>query len=178
MSKRMTIEEAVAKLEAGSFSFRMVDAIKDHMSALEKERDVLRDLHADAVRELKARDYAIWRLERETTKLNAKIHAVIKANLLMENAHAKFLPLKAEGERRLASLLTAIRREATEFDVEKARAALTEAGAKLTAFYNAHAPSEEAMRRTRALVEEYVGSAKKLLKAALQKAETYRSQLK
>ena len=41
MSEKMKIDVALANLEAGKFSFRMVDAIKDHISRVENELAVV-----------------------------------------------------------------------------------------------------------------------------------------
>jgi hypothetical protein len=86
MTDKMKIDLALANLEAGKFSFRMIDAIKDHIGSLESELAVVRGLHASARRDLKQRDLAIWRLEGEVTKLNARIYALLRANVLTERA--------------------------------------------------------------------------------------------
>jgi hypothetical protein len=83
-SREMNIDLALANLEAGKFSFRMVDAIKDHIDKLETELNVARGLHTRTIRELKLRDYANCRLEAELKKLNVKIFALLRANLLTE----------------------------------------------------------------------------------------------
>jgi hypothetical protein len=87
MSNTMKIDAALANLEAGKFSFRMVDAIKDHISSLENELEVVRGLHDSAIGDLKLQEIANWRLESELTKLNAKIYALLKANILTEKAY-------------------------------------------------------------------------------------------
>lgn len=84
MSNRVSIDVALAKLEAGKFSFLMVDAIKDHLSRIESELQTTRALHAEAEQALQHQRVANWRLEREVQKLNAKIHGLIRANLLVE----------------------------------------------------------------------------------------------
>ena len=86
MAGKMVIELALANLEAGKFSFRMVDAIKDRLETLEKEVTLLRGLHADAMSDLRQQQLASWRLEAEATRLNEKIHALLKANALTEKA--------------------------------------------------------------------------------------------
>ena len=88
MSDKMKINVALANLEAGKFSFRMVDAIKDRISGLENELEVVRGLHDRAIRDLKLQEIANWRLEAELRKLNAKIYALLEANLLTEKAYA------------------------------------------------------------------------------------------
>jgi hypothetical protein len=86
MASKMEIELALTNLEAGKFSFRMVDAIKDRLDKLENEVTLLRGLHADAMNDLRQQQLAAWRLELEATRLNEKIHAVLKANALTERA--------------------------------------------------------------------------------------------
>lgn len=49
MPGEMKIDAALADLEAGKFSFRMVDAIKNHFNKLECELEVTRSPHASAV---------------------------------------------------------------------------------------------------------------------------------
>lgn len=86
MSNKVHIDDALAKLEAGKFSFQMVDAIKDHISRMESELQTVRALHAEAVQDLQHHQYAVWRLESEVQKLNGKIHGLIRANALVEKA--------------------------------------------------------------------------------------------
>lgn len=86
MSNRVQIEVALANLEAGKFSFQMVDAIKEHVSRIESELQTTRVLHAEAERSLQSQRFEIWRLEREIQKLNARIYSLIKANVLVEKA--------------------------------------------------------------------------------------------
>src|SRR5512137_246977 len=96
MPTEMKIDAALADLEAGKFSFRMVDAIKNHVQKLECELDVTRSLHASAVRDLKLQEYATWRLEREVTSLNARIEALLRANILTEEAYRMMRPIAIE----------------------------------------------------------------------------------
>ena len=96
MPSEMKIGAALADLEAGKFSFRMVDAIKNHVQKLECELDVTRSLHATAVRELKLQEYANWRLESELKSLNARIHALVRANILTEEAYRMMRPIVVE----------------------------------------------------------------------------------
>jgi hypothetical protein len=86
MASKMEIEFALSDLEAGKFSFRMVDAIKEHVDKLENELEVVRSLHADAISDLRRQELTNWRLEGEVRKLNAKIYALLKANMLTETA--------------------------------------------------------------------------------------------
>jgi len=86
MSDTDHIDAALAKLEAGKFSFQMVEAIKSHIGRIENELATTSSLHAAAVAELQHQQYAVWRLESEVQKLNGKIHALVRANLLTEKA--------------------------------------------------------------------------------------------
>ena len=86
MASNMEIEVALTNLEAGKFSFRMVDAIKDRLEKLEKEVTLLQGLQGELLCDLRQQQIANWRLESEATRLNAKIHSLLKANALAENA--------------------------------------------------------------------------------------------
>jgi len=86
MASKMEIELALANLEAGKFSFRMVDAIKDRLEKLESEVALLRGLHGELMNDFRHQQLANWRLEGETTRLNAKIHSLLRANALAEKA--------------------------------------------------------------------------------------------
>ncbi|ARN81356.1 hypothetical protein B1812_10015 [Methylocystis bryophila] len=100
----MDIELALANLEAGKFSFRMVDAIKDRLEKLENEVTLLRSLHSEAMSDLRQQQLAAWRLESETTRLNAKIHALLKANALTEKASRAVAPLMSRAGESLQRL--------------------------------------------------------------------------
>jgi len=84
MSNRVQIDVALAQLEAGKFSFQMVDAIKDHISRIESELRTTRALHAEAEDALLRQRGALWRLEREVQRLNARIHDLVRAKFLVE----------------------------------------------------------------------------------------------
>ena len=88
MSEKMKIDVALANLEAGKFSFLMVDAIKDHISRVENELAVVHGLHASAILDLKRQELANWRHENELRRLNAQIYALLRANVLTEKAYA------------------------------------------------------------------------------------------
>jgi hypothetical protein len=86
MASKMDIALALANLEAGKFSFRMVDAIKEQLEKLESEVTLLREQHVELTNDLRLQQIANWRLEGETTRLNAKIHSLVRANALTEKA--------------------------------------------------------------------------------------------
>jgi len=86
-------ERALADLEAGKFSFPMVDAIRDHVNQLDAELQRARtelqsvnSLHEGVVNQLRQQEYTILRLEGELRKLNARLYALLKANVLTELA--------------------------------------------------------------------------------------------
>lgn len=104
MAKEMEIELALANLEAGKFSIRMVEAIKEHIETLENEVTDLQSLHASALSDLKIQQIANWRLEGEVRKLNGTIYALLKANVATEKTYqaAAFAGEKAVEYFRLA----------------------------------------------------------------------------
>lgn len=86
-------ERALADLEAGKFSFPMVDSIRDHVNQLDAELQRARtelqrvnSLHEGALNQLRQQEYTILRLEGELRKLNARLYALLKANVLTELA--------------------------------------------------------------------------------------------
>ena len=92
MSEKMKIDVALTNLEASKFSFRMVDAIKDHIGGLENELEVARDRHDSVIRDLKLQQIANWRLEAELTKLNAQIYALLKQIMPTKSALRELTP--------------------------------------------------------------------------------------
>jgi hypothetical protein len=86
MSDNAQIDAALAKLEAGKFSFQMVEAIKAHIAKVENELETTRGLHAAAIQDLQHHQYVAWRLENEVQKLNARIHQLVRANVMAEKA--------------------------------------------------------------------------------------------
>jgi uncharacterized coiled-coil protein SlyX len=86
MAARTDIELALAELEAGKFSFRMVETIKDHVAALESDLGRANGAYESAVKILREQEYTISRLEGELRKVNARVHALVKANALSEAA--------------------------------------------------------------------------------------------
>ena len=93
MATKTEGERALADLEAGKFSFPMVDAIRDHVNQLDAELQRARtelqrvnSLHEGVVNQLRQQEYTILRLEGELRKLNARLYALLKANVLTEIA--------------------------------------------------------------------------------------------
>ncbi|MGJ0510065.1 MAG: hypothetical protein ACR652_23680 [Methylocystis sp.] len=150
MHSEMKIDAALAKLEAGKFSFQMVDAIKNHVRKLERELEVTRSLHASAVRELKLEEYANWRLESETKRLNARIHAILRANILTEKAYRKMAPIANETGRYVDASLkvagAALERAVAVLKSGEIQAQLVGASAKLYQFFKANVFTEETFR--------------------------------
>lgn len=95
MAMKLEGRRALADLAAGKFSFEMVDAIKDHVGALETElarvtteMERVSALHARAVNEAMQQEYKIFRLEGELRALNARVYGLLKANALTQTALA------------------------------------------------------------------------------------------
>ncbi|HEY8126465.1 MAG TPA: hypothetical protein VIF88_13725 [Methylocystis sp.] len=93
MATKTQGERALADLEAGKFSFPMVDSIREHVNALEAELQRVRtelqrvnSLHEGAGNQLRQQEYTILRLEGELRKLNARLYGLLKANVLTEAA--------------------------------------------------------------------------------------------
>ncbi|MGD9542981.1 MAG: hypothetical protein AB7F41_08440 [Methylocystis sp.] len=93
MAEKTEGERALDDLEAGKFSFDMIDAIRGHVDNLESELQQVRTelqrvsaLHDGAANQVRQQEYAIFRLEGELRKLNANIYALLKANALTEIA--------------------------------------------------------------------------------------------
>ncbi len=98
MSKKMKIEDALIHLEAGKFSFRVVDCVKNHIETQGNELEVIRHLHQQAVRDVLLRDYEIFILEKKLKSVNAKLHLSIRTHVILEKSleasKAGFLKLK------------------------------------------------------------------------------------
>jgi predicted translin family RNA/ssDNA-binding protein len=142
MPGEMKIDAALADLEAGKFSFRMADTIKNHVNKLESELEVTRSLHGSAVRELKLQEYANWRLQ-----------ALLTANILTEKAYRKMRPIAIEiGKYFSASLEcagAALERATANLKSGKFQSQLVDSSLKLYEFLRANAPTEETFREIR-----------------------------
>jgi hypothetical protein len=110
-------ERALADLEAGKFSFPMVDSIRDHVNQLDAELQRVRtelqrvnSLHEGAVNQLRQQEFTILRLEGELRKLNARLYALLKANVLTEIA----LRETKRGAAKFVELLPVARKHAEE----------------------------------------------------------------
>lgn len=86
MATKTDIELALADLEAGKFSFRMVETIKDHVGTLESDLAEISSAHLSAGNTLRQQEFTIARLEADLRKANGRIHALVKANALTELA--------------------------------------------------------------------------------------------
>jgi hypothetical protein len=180
MSDKMKIEAALANLEAGKFSFRMADAIRDHISSLENELDVVRGLHGSAICDLKRTELANWRLEGELKKLNATIYALLRANLLTENAYAAmtFVAMKMGEYFEVSKKYAAPALEQVMADVKsgKLQSQCVDAAAKLYALLKEIMPTQSARREMTAYAHktgEYLVVAIKRGGAQLEKASAY-----
>jgi hypothetical protein len=86
MAAKTDIELALAELEAGKFSFRMVGIIKEHVATLESDLAHATGVSESAGNMLRRQELTIARLEAELRKVNARVHALVKANALSESA--------------------------------------------------------------------------------------------
>jgi hypothetical protein len=184
MSNEMNVQAALAKLEAGKFSFQMVDAIKNHVSKLENELEVARSLHASAIRELKLQEYANWRLEGELRKLNGKIYALLKANMLTEKAYREMTTVVVKGgeffdvSKKFAGF--ALERATAYLKSGKLQSQLIDAKAKLLELLEANMPTEKDLREMRlqaVKAGEHIDPLKKRIASFAQKATAYLSTL-
>ncbi len=182
MSDKMKIDVAMAQLEAGKFSFQMVELIKDHLAGLEKEMEVLRAAHTDAMTEIKRQEYANVRLEAETRKLNGRIYALLKANAFSELFCREAAVLSAKlGEyldMSAAILRKALERTVEDFRAGKPQAELAKASAAVQAFVREHAPTEQQINEVMSQMGPYLETAKKRIGPSLEKVTAYVSNLK
>lgn len=205
MATEMEIQTALANLEAGKFSFRMVDAIKDRIATLESELSSVSVLHADAVKDLRQREFTISRLEAELRKANASVHALLKANALTELTVREtkrgavmirdYVPVAREHtvalSKKTIAFLSSVDLKA-EFEklkvnpqAQKALAWL--AALDLTAEWNklkAHPLTEKALRelqslfaKAQAVAKQYAPGAQKQISALVEKVSAYIAQL-
>jgi hypothetical protein len=180
MSDQMKIDAALANLEADKFSLRMVDAIKNHISGLENELEVVRGLHSIAIRDLNRVELSNWRLEGELKKLNAKIHALLKANVLTEKAYAGLtvVALKTGAffvvSKKFAG--PALQRVIADLKSGKLQSQCVDAAAKLYALLKEIMPTRSTLREMTAYADklgEYLAVAQKYGGAQLEKASAY-----
>lgn len=197
MATKMDIESAFAELEAGKFSFRMIDALKQHVSKLETELESANALHDSAVKELRQREYTIDRLEAELRKVNAKIHALLRANALTDIAVREtrngavmlrdYLPVARDQaialSKKTVALLATVDLKA-EFEKAKAhpltqKALAWLANLDLQAEWNklqSHPLTEKARRELQPLLvrlKDYLPVAQKQIAALVDKASAY-----
>ena len=184
MSSEMKIDAALAKLESGKFSFQMADAIKNHVSKLECELEVARSLHASAIRELKVKEYANWRLEGELSRLNAKIYALLRANMLTKKAYRELIPVAAKLEAYFVASLklarAAVERAAADLKSGKFHAQVVDASSKIYELLKANAPTEKTFREMQPYaikMGEYSEVLKKRAAAVMVRATAYLSNL-
>lgn len=180
MSDKMKINVALANLEAGKFSFRMVDAIKDHISSLENELEVVRGQHDSAILDLKRQELANWRHENELRRLNAQVYALLRANLLTEKAYGGMtLVVMKMGEYFEVSKKFAeptLERAMAELKTGKLQSQCVDAAAKLYALLKEIMPTQDALRKMTPYAHktgEYLAVAQKYVSAQLEKASAY-----
>lgn len=201
MATKMEIQTALADLEAGKFSFRMVEAIGDHISTLESELNSVSALHADAVKDLRQREFTIDRLEAELRKVNARVHALVKANALTELTIREtkrgavmirdYVPVAREHavalSKKTIAFLSSVdlkaESEKLKANPQAQKALAWLAALDLTAEWKklkAHPTMEKALRemepvlaKTSAMSKEYAPVAQKQMAALIEKASAY-----
>jgi hypothetical protein len=180
MSDKMKIDAALANLETGKFSFRMIDAIKEHISSLESELEAAHGMHDNAIGDLKLQKIANWRLEGELTKLNAQIYALLRANLLTENAHAggTFVAMKMGAYFEVSKQFAAAAVERVMADVKsgKLQSQCVDAAAKLYASLKEIMPTQSTLNEVKPYARklgEYLAVVQKHLGVQLEKVTAY-----
>jgi hypothetical protein len=184
MASKLKIEHALADLEAGKFSLRMVDAIKDHIDKLENELKVVSALHASAINDLRQQEFANWRLEGELKKLNAKIHALLKANMLTEKALRAMTPVVHKMGEHLQfarkSVSNSLEKATAYLSTVRVEGELKRLNAKIHALLKANMPTEKAFREMTPIalkMGEYLRVARASVTASLEKVTTHLSTL-
>jgi hypothetical protein len=180
MPEKMKIDVALANLEAGKFSFLMVDAIKDHISRVENELAVVHGLHASAILDLKRQELANWRHENELRRLNAQIYALLRANVLTEKAYAgmSFAAVKMRPYFKVAMKFAAaaLDRAMAEWKTGRLQSQCVDATAKLYALLKAIMPTQSTLRKMEPYAHktgEYLAVAWKFVAAQSAKASAY-----
>ncbi len=164
----------------------MVDAIKNHLSKLERELEVTRRLHVSAVRELRLQEYANWRLENELKRLNARINAILRANILMEKAYKKTAPVAVQTGKYFDALLkvaaAALERAAAAVKSGEFQAQFVSASSKLYELLKANLPTEEEalreMQHYAVKMGEYLRVLKKHAAAGAMRTAAYLTNLR
>ena len=201
MATKTEGERALADLEAGKFSFPMVDAIRDHVNKLETELQRVSTLHDGAVNQLRQQEYTILRLEAELRKVNARLYALLKANILTEIAlretkrgavkFVEFLPVARkhaeEGSKAALAYLSTIDLKA-KFETLKAHPLTEKALAWLANFdlpaewtkLKTHPLTKKALSELQPVLlkaKEYLPVAQKQVSTLVDKATAYISDL-
>lgn len=205
MASKTDIELALAELEAGKFSFRMVETIKDHVSTLERDLAQTTSDYASASHTLRLQEYTISRLEADLRKANARMHALLKTNALTELTVREtkkgavmvreYLPVARDQavalSKKAAAYLSSVDYKA-EFEKAKAHPMTQKALAYLgnldvQAEWNklkAHPTMEKALRELQPLLakasamgKEYLPVVQKQVSALIEKASAYIAEL-
>ena len=180
MSEKMKIDVALANLEAGKFSFRMVDAIKDHISRVENELAVVHGLHASANLDLKRQELANWRHENELRRLNAQIYALLRANVLTEKAYAGMafgaMKMGAYFEVAMKFAAAALAQVIADVKSGKLQSQCVDSAAKIYALLKAIMPTQSTLEEIKPYAQktrEYLAIAWKFVAAQSAKASAY-----
>jgi len=180
MSEKMKIDVALANLEAGKFSFLLVDAIKDHISRVENELAVVHGLHASAIGDLKRQELANWRHENELRRLNAQVYALLRANVLTEKAYTgmAFAAVKMRPYFKAAMKFAAAALAQVMADVKsgKLQSQCVDSAAKIYALLKPIMPTQSTLEEIKPYAQktrEYLAIAWKFVAAQSAKASAY-----
>ena len=83
MSNEISIQDALARLEAGKFSFQMSDCISNHIAAQTQKIAELGARTDQAGVDIMKRDLRIHVLEKEVTALNGMLLKAIRSNTVI-----------------------------------------------------------------------------------------------
>lgn len=201
MATKTDIELALAELEAGKFSFRMVETVKDHVASLESEVTRMSSVSESAANTLRQQEYTISRLESDLRKANARIHTLLKANALTEITVREtkkgavmvrdYLPIArqhaATFSKQALAFLSTVDLKA-EFEKARAHHLTQKALAYLASFdaraewtkLRTHPLTEKALREAQPLIakaKEYMPVVQKQVSALVDKASAYIAEL-
>ena len=85
MSREISIQEALARLEAGKFSFQMSDCISNHIAAQSQKIEDLTTLTNEQGLDMMKRDLRIHTLEKEVAALNGMLLKALKSNEIISH---------------------------------------------------------------------------------------------
>lgn len=121
MSREISIQDALARLEAGKFSFQMSDCISNHIATQSQKIEELSTLTNELGVDMMKRDLRIHTLEKEVAALNGMLLKALKSNEIISHAVAT---AKSAKEKFIQSVLPVLMQK------------IEEAKPRLVAFYD------------------------------------------